>query len=897
MHDKLFSYIWHSTRRQQLWILTVILASMPVTFLLLDLPKHIVNGPIQGGGFEQAGATERLFHLSFYLPGPFGGTKVFTLVEGYDFDRLGSLVALSSAFLVLVLLNGLFKLYINIYKGRLGEKSLQQLRYELFDRVLRFPIGEFRRAKPGEISTMIKDEVEPLGGFIGDAFVQPVFLGGQILTALAFILLQNVPLGLIALGLLALQAVVIPRLRRKQIEFGRQRQITARQLAGRISEVMEDIPSIRTNDTANYQRADIASRLTAIFQIRFALYRWKFFIKFLNNLLAQITPFLFYLLGGYFAIQGKLDIGQLVAVIAAYKDLPSPVKELIDWDQQRLDVEVKYRQVVEQFTIDGLAPPAAPVSGALPEIAGDLTVSGLSVSDFSGARLLDGLSFRMALTEIVAVVGPARGGAETLLEVLARLSAPGGGMVRFGGHALHDWPPSSIERRISYAGSSTYFPQSTIAEALLAGLRHGPPERRDGSAPAPGIIDSGGLDLDFAADWIDYAQAGVVDPDGLAVRFASVLRTVDLYHDVVRFGLNSRLAGADETVQQRFVQARQVFRRSLAEAGMAELVESFDPDRYNRQSSVAENLLFGTWRGQGDGGRGFASDSRLREVLRRLDLAEDLFEMGRTIARTVLEVFEGIAPDNPLLANLALVGADQLPVYSMALNRIGKSQYRYLDEADRVLFLELAFAYVEPRDRLGVLDGALEARIVTARHAIQAALGRHDESVTFHDPAAYNPAATIQDNILFGRIAHGTAEAEMRVQDQLDQAIDALDLRATVFDTGLAFDIGHGGRRLSSAQRQKLTLARALLRRPALLLAHRTLSTLDQKSQIAILDRVLALARGAEGEPFGVLAVLADSRFTDSFDRVLVLDNGRLVEDGTPEALRGKGGYLMKMVA
>ena len=35
---------------------------------------------------------------------------------------------------------------------------------------------------------MIKDEVEPLGGFIGDAFVQPAFLGGQALTALIFIL-------------------------------------------------------------------------------------------------------------------------------------------------------------------------------------------------------------------------------------------------------------------------------------------------------------------------------------------------------------------------------------------------------------------------------------------------------------------------------------------------------------------------------------------------------------------------------------------------------------------------------------------------------------------------------------------------------------------------------------
>ena len=42
---------------------------------------------------------------------------------------------------------------------------------------------------------MIKDEVEPLGGFIGDAFVTPVFLGGQAITAMVFILVQNFWLG------------------------------------------------------------------------------------------------------------------------------------------------------------------------------------------------------------------------------------------------------------------------------------------------------------------------------------------------------------------------------------------------------------------------------------------------------------------------------------------------------------------------------------------------------------------------------------------------------------------------------------------------------------------------------------------------------------------------------
>ena len=82
-------------------------------------------------------------------------------------------MALSGVFLLLVIINGLFKFYINTYKGRLGERMLRRLRFELVDRVLRFPPNVFKRVKASEVATMVKDEVEPLGGFIGDAFVQP----------------------------------------------------------------------------------------------------------------------------------------------------------------------------------------------------------------------------------------------------------------------------------------------------------------------------------------------------------------------------------------------------------------------------------------------------------------------------------------------------------------------------------------------------------------------------------------------------------------------------------------------------------------------------------------------------------------------------------------------------
>src|SRR5690606_23614999 len=106
--------------------------------------------------------------------------------------------------------------------------------YSLIDRVLRLPTLHFRKVKAPEVATMVKDEVEPLGGFIGDAFVQPLFLGGQAATAMVFIVLQNFLLGTIAVAIVMIQAILIPRLRRRLLVLGKQRQLTARELAGRV---------------------------------------------------------------------------------------------------------------------------------------------------------------------------------------------------------------------------------------------------------------------------------------------------------------------------------------------------------------------------------------------------------------------------------------------------------------------------------------------------------------------------------------------------------------------------------------------------------------------------------------------------------------------------------------
>ena len=201
---------------------------------------------------------------------------------------------------------------------------------------------------------MVTAETEPLGGFIGDSIALPAMQGGLLLTYLSFIFVQDFWLGLAAIALYPPQIYLIPRLQNKVNQLSKERVQNVRKLADRIGESVAGITDIHANDTGHFERADISRRLGTVFLIRNEIYRRKFFIKFLNNFLAQLTPFFFYSIGGYLVLQNQLSLGALVAVLAAYKDISPPWKELLKFYQITEDVKVKYAQITEQFAPDGM---------------------------------------------------------------------------------------------------------------------------------------------------------------------------------------------------------------------------------------------------------------------------------------------------------------------------------------------------------------------------------------------------------------------------------------------------------------------------------------------------------------------------------------------------------------
>jgi putative ABC transport system ATP-binding protein len=879
LDSSIYGYILHHSLREQIYLVVVTLVSFPFLYYSLDLPKLIVNRAISGKDFPQK-------------------------FMGWDFDQIPYLLVLCCIFFALVLINGWFKLHLNVRKGQVGERMLRRLRYQLYERVLRFPLHHFDRTATGQVIAMMTGELEPVGGFIGDAFALPISQGGTLLTIFVFMFVQDPVLGAAAVAFYPLQGYLIPKMQRIIRRLGRERVRKVRGLSDRIAETIAARAEIRANDAAVYQLADISQRLGEIYDIRFEIYNRKFFVKFLNNLIGNLTPFLFFLIGGYFVIKGELSFGALVAVLAAYKDLSSPWKELLDFYQNQQDVAIKYEQVVEQFQVPDMLDKRLLLEAPekLEPLHGEVTAANVGLVDDDGIPLLEGVNFDFSLGTDVAIVGQSNSGRNIVPQLFARLLTPTSGRVMVGDTDINSVPLAVSGGRIGYVGPITYLLSASVRDNLLLGLRHRPNRVPDeGSAGerarAREIEEarkSGNIDYDIAADWIDYQQAGVADVAELELRMVEVLRLVDLEEDVHLFGLRGRLApDRQPDAAQRVLEARRVLAQRLDAGGLAHLVERFDPERYNANSPVSVNLLFGTPIGPAFEGDGLARNAYVQKVLDEVGLTHDLLEVGAGVARMMIELFTGLHPEHMLFEEFSFISADDLPVFEGILKRMETAGVENLLQPPRERLLSLAFKLVAARDPLDLIDEQMQGRILEARRAFAAGLPEELRgSVEFFDPERYNAAASVQDNILFGKIAYGEADAPTRIPKVLGEVIDGLSLRQVIIDVGLDYNVGTGGSRLSMAQRQKAAIARAVLKRPDLLILNEATSALDGQDQTKLTNGLREEFAGR-----GIIWVLHRASLARNFDRALILSGGKLQEQGSVSELQGNGSLMSLLVA
>ena len=145
-------------------------------------------------------------------------------------------------------------------------------------------------------------------------------------------------------------------------------------------------------------------------------------------------------------------------------------------------------------------------------------------------------------------------------------------------------------------------------------------------------------------------------------------------------------------------------------------------------------------------------------------------------------------------------------------------------------------------------------------------------------------SGTIRENIRYGRLDATDAEIE-----EAARMVDAEDFILNM-EKGYDTDVGEGGNRLSTGQKQLISFARALLANPAIFVLDEATSSVDTETEQKIQR---AIQTALEGRTSFIIAHRLSTIRTA--DRILVIQNGKITEDGTHRELLRKKGYYYNL--
>ncbi len=839
MKKELLGFVLRKELKTQVFLLVMIAVSVAFKVVPLEMQKRIINQAIK-------------------------------------FSNVDLLLQLCGLYIIAVVVSSGLKYWINVLRGRLGERILRDLRCDLIAHIVKFPLSYFRKHSHGSINTAITGEINTVGEFFADALSVPAI---NLVTYFAFVGYMfhlNVTMALITLMVYPIEIIFIPRLQNKlNMWVDRRIQLTMA-MGNVIQDSLAGIQEIHANATFDFERSKFSKWADKVYEAKVQVYRYKFLIKLINNLFSYLGPFLLFLVGGYMVIQGSFDLGAMVAFLSAYGQLYDPWKELVAYYQNLETNSVIFKTVMRYFDIEPEFE-LEPIGRPLHTLKGTIQAKNLSFVVEPDIHLLDDVELNVQSGEHLALVGLSGSGKSTLALVLGNLLPYKSGHVLVDGLELAHLTKKDTSYNMGFVSQTPYVFEGTLADNLLYGLKRKTSSSND-------------------SDWVDMESMGITDHKELTTLMIETVRRVGLEADLFQFGLNAVIPNdfpESQKLRDRIVQAREVFSRQIKEQ-KPNYIEFFEPDRYLEYLTIEKNILFGETTLEEFQTSRLLYQPYFLQTIRNTGLERDLLALGLEIARELLDIFGSLKEGTSFFFQFSPIRESEFPVYRTLVETLERKSFNLskVSKKQRRLLLGLALRFVPGVHKVGQISGETKEKILLTRRNFRQNLpNKYQLDFNFLDPTVYMSSQTVLENLIFGKIAAIQHLAQAFVRDLAIRIIHEVGVYESILALGLEYKVGAGGGgNLSGGQKQKITIARTLLKRPNILIFDEATASLDNTSQAKIQNLI-----DNDLQDKTVIAVAHRLATVKNFNKIAVLKSGKIEESGSFDQLMARKGYLYQI--
>ena len=289
----IMGFVIRFTARHQIGLAVLSVAVFGLSAVPLELQRRIINDAINQG------AVQTIMHLA-------------------------------AAYVGVAVLEQLLKLCLNVYRGWVSESSVRMLR-----QVVQEECAPGCERETGTRAAMMLSEAEPIGGFVGVSTSEPLLQGGILISVIAYMAMLEPWMAVLGPASLLPQMVLVPLMQRAINRRAEARIRTLREVSSGIVGSATD----HAKETAAIER----ERIERVFTLNMGIFRIKYSMNLFMNLMQYCAVAIALGFGGWFAVEGRIDVGTVVACVSGITKLKDPWSDVVNWARELSVVEVKYR--------------------------------------------------------------------------------------------------------------------------------------------------------------------------------------------------------------------------------------------------------------------------------------------------------------------------------------------------------------------------------------------------------------------------------------------------------------------------------------------------------------------------------------------------------------------------
>lgn len=381
----------------------------------------------------------------------------------------------------------------HVYSGIAAQRTVFDLRSSLYYHILRMSASFFTRHKSGSIVTRITNDIEQVQNLVGGALTNVWMDIVSLILIIVLLMRIDVGLTLVALVTFPPYLYFFRRFNRRIKETSEEVQQRISTLSGNVQEKIAGSTVVRafgrekTEERHFYQDARqlLTSNLRSV--------RLQSLNALVTGLLSQIAPLIVIVYGGAAVINGRLSVGDLVAVTLYLGSLYLPLQRFSELNVVFANATAALDRV---FQVMDEQPEVHDKKGAvqLDSVAGEVEFDAVSFSyDPETAPVLREVSFRVEPGEKIALVGPSGSGKSTIISLIPRFYDPASGSVRVDGNDLREVSLASLRGNVAMVLQSPVLFSGTVHDNLMYGR--------------PGASNDDLIEACRAANALDFIEA------------------------------------------------------------------------------------------------------------------------------------------------------------------------------------------------------------------------------------------------------------------------------------------------------------------------------------------------------------------------------------------------------